>query len=1061
MILSDMAVRHRTPVFVLIYAITLFGAISYVTLPRESAPDVPTPWVLVTTVNEGVSPEDIEATITRELEKELASVKGLKEMTSTSSEGVSVVQLEFQPDVRVEDALQYVRDKVDLAKGELPMEAEEPIIQEINIAEFPVMLINVSGTVGSTKLKTISDDLADDIESVPGVLAADVLGGLEREIRIEIDPDRVKAYGLTIDELVRLIPSENVNISAGGLETEGVKFNIRVPAEFEDPEEVLGLLLTVRNGKPIYLSSVATISDTFKDRVTYSRLDGQPSLTVSVQKRTGANIVDLASQVKSLINLHRDYNPDGVNFTLTYDQSEDIAMMVSDLENNILSGLVLVVAVLLLFLGLRTSLIVAFAIPMSMLISFSVIQVMGMTLNMVVLFSLILALGMLVDNAIVIVENVYRYRTMGYGRMEAAMKGTGEVAWPVISSTATTLAAFSPMLLWGGIMGEFMKYLPMTLIITLSSSLFVALIISPTICSLFGGGGKRGPGWLARKLGPITWPIGWVRRTFMGGYRGLLRTSLRNWFVTIPLAFLVLIAIAIIYGRRNHGVEFFPEADPNMATINIRMPQGTQLDETDRIARVIEQRVNEHLANDLEHVVANIGSAGGQWGGSSSGPHVGNIQLVFKDYEDRERPSKEALEEIRGHLTDIPGAELKVEQGEEGPPTGSPVTVRIIGKDLDKLEEISRRAKDRIATVPGLINLRSDLEATKPELVFKVDRRRATLLGVDPSMIGQYLKMSLFGREVSTYREYNDEYDITIRLPMEQRQRIEDVQRLWIPNRFGSPVALSSLGHFEYAPGLGTIHRVDQKRVVTLTADNSQGRPGPEVLADAQARLADMPLEPGYRLEYAGEKEEQDKAQAFLMKAGLAAVILILIILVLQFNTMSVPLIIMTTVLLSLIGVLVGLMVWELPFGIIMTGIGVISLAGVVVNNAIVLLDYTRQLQDKGQNVLDAAVEAGATRLRPVLLTATTTILGLIPMATGVAFDFRAGELILRSETSQWWQSMAVAVIFGLGFATLLTLLFVPTMYVPIYRFLSWLGWGGLEGEEPVHEHKGRVLADY
>ena len=1180
MLLSNAALKNRTTVLVLIILIAAAGIVSYVTLPREAAPDVKIPFILVNTVQDGVSPEDIENTITKEIEPELAGLKGLKEFTSTSAEGMSLIMIEFHPDVEIEDALQRVRDKVDIAKKELPDGAEEPVVSEINIAEMPIMMINVSGPISPVRLKAIAERLEDEIESVPGVLGVDIHGALEREIRIEMDPDRVAAYGLTLTELLALIPSENVNVSAGGLETEGTKFNVRVPAEFRNPEQVDRLLLAVRDGKPIYLSDVARVRDTFKDRLSYSRLDGRPSITVAVRKRVGENVVAIAARVKAILAEFRKLAPLGVEFNVVMDHSRDIDMMVSDLENNIVTALVLVLAVLVLVMGLRTSMIVACAIPLSMLMSFAIIQALGITLNMIVLFSLILALGMLVDNAIVIVENVYRHRQMGCGRIEAATRGTAEVAWPVIASTATTLAAFSPLLFWPGMMGEFMSYLPLTVIIVLSSSLFVALIISPVICSVF------------LRAVPVRASDGadhWLVR----GYRRLLTAALAHRTMTLLLAVLVLAGVGVVFGKRMRGVELFPDIDPREAVINIRSAQGTNIRRSDALARQVERQVELHRANqqaatdNIKHVVANVGSASGNiLFGGETGPHMGNLTVIFPDFEDRKRPSADTIKEIRKGLTWIAGPEIKVEKQKEGPPTGAAVTVRIIGEDLKKLEQYSELAKELIANVPNLVNLRSDLEAARPELRFRVDRERAMLLGVNTRIVGQFLKTQIFGSEVGKFRQFNEDFDITIRLPESQRVKIEDLLRLRVPNNRGQAVPLSSLGTFTYAPGLGTIHRIDQKRVVTLTAD-VEGRLGPAVLADAQRwldplgyspliaadirdwnklctrlategrqdragparriwqrldrgsafwflgkdnkvkpliekiaggqtagkedksrilaalnkvlkdrdlyhlddfRAAALPdeanalvekldrgkltgpqlerlnrllleaglpglvaqrrrleLPPGCEIRYAGEKEEQDKAWVFLLKAFVFALLLIVGILVTQFNTLSVPLIIMTTVILSTIGVFVGLLALDLPFGIVMTGVGVISLAGIVVNNAIVLLDYTRRLQKQGMDLIAATVQAGATRLRPVLLTAATTILGLLPMVAGVGLDIHTLRFFTKSESSQWWRSMATAVIFGLAFATVLTLVVVPSLYVMLYRLAARCGFGGLE----------------
>jgi len=532
---------------------------------------------------------------------------------------------------------------------------------------------------------------------------------------------------------------------------------------------------------------------------------------------------------------------------------------------------------------------------------------------------------------------------------------------------------------------------------------------------------------------------------------------------TLALSVLLLVALSVLYLKRGSGVQFFPEPDPDRAMINIRSPQGTNIAESDRLARIVESRLQPFMveeetesddadaktkAGDLVHVVTNVGGGGMQgigFGGGGSGPHVANISLVFKDYEDRapDRSSEDAIKDIRKQLTDFTGAEIKLEKEEEGPPSGAAVTVRIVGRELPELSRLSDRVMKRIDNTPGLVNLRSDIELTRPELVFTVDRRRATLLGVNTAMVGNFLKTAVFGSNVGTYRQFNDEYYITVRLPLDRRVNIEDLFQLQVPNLQGKGVPLSSIGEFDYRGGLGTVNRVDQKRVVTVTGD-AEGQLSNAVRAEVKQRLADLELPRGYEIRYAGEEEEEEKAKAFLSKAFVIALLLIALILVAQFNSLTIPFIIMTTVVLSLVGVLSGLMICRMPFGIIMTGIGVISLAGVVVNNAIVLLDYTRQLQRRGLELLDAAVEAGKTRLRPVLLTAVTTILGLIPMATGVSYDFHTFEWVTRSSSSQWWQGMAVAVIFGLAFATILTLVVVPTLYVSIYRLAAYFGKGGL-----------------
>ncbi|MHC4533608.1 MAG: efflux RND transporter permease subunit [Planctomycetota bacterium] len=1033
MLLTDLAIKNRTTVGVLGLIIILLGGYSYLSLPREASPDIPIPHIMVHTIYEGVSPEDMETSVTMKIEKELNGIRGTKEIRSSSAEGISMIDVEFNPDVKTEVALQRVRDRVEIAKAELPLDVEEPLIQEINFAEFPIMTISISGDVSPYQFKEIADNLQDTLEAVPGVLRVKVLGALEPEIRLEFDPDRLATYNLMIPEILALIPSENVNISAGGLDTEGTKFNVRIPAELVTAEEVDHLLLTVRNGKPIYLSDVATVTDAFKDRTSLSRLNEANNVTLSVQKRIGANVIHISDYIRVVLDQAREQIPGAVKFDITFDMSNMIRNMVTDLENNILSALILVTVVLLLFLGWRPSTIVAMIIPLSMLITSFLIQMLGYTLNMVVLFSMVLVLGMLVDNAIVIVENIFRHLQLGYSRTEAAILGAREVAWPVTTSTFTTVCAFLPLMFWPGIMGDFMKYLPFTLSLGLLSSLFAGLVFNPTICSVWAGR-------VTQRKKTENW--------FVRGYRRIQRAGLENPGLTLFLAICLLVGLTILYGKIGKGTEFFPEGDPERAMIDIRAPQGTNIYETDRIARIIEERIRPYKP-DIKHVITNVGSSGGgDIIASAGGPHLASITLVFYDFAERKRPSNDIIAEIRKDIDDISGAEIKIEGEEGGPPTGAPVAVRLVGEDFKTLERLNSQIYQTIANVPNIINLRSNLESTRPELAFTVNRRVAMLLGVNTATVGNFLKMAVFGTKVGTYRQFNDEYDITVRLPLARRLNIDDLYGLHIPNVSGKAVPISSLGSFEYCGGFGTINRVDQKRVVSITAD-AEGRLSSEVLSDVQERLSMLELPPGYEIRYAGEKEFEDESRVFLGKAFAIALLLVVLVLVIQFNSLMVPLIIMTTVVLSLIGALTGLLICGLPFGIIMTGIGVISLAGVVVNNAIVLLAYTRQLQLRGMDLLSAAAEAGVTRLRPVLLTATTTIIGLIPMAIGISYDFHTFTWATKSESSQWWRNMAVVVIFGLGFATILTLVVAPSLYVMLNRLSLRLGFKGFGTVHP------------
>ncbi len=1017
MLISDVAIRQRSTVFALMFIAIVVGVYSYLTLPRESNPDITVPYVLVVTTYEGVASSDIESLVTLPIERKLKGLKNLKEIRSVSAEGSSMITVEFDPDVDIDDALQWVRDKVDQAKGDLPNDLEnDPSILEINLSEFPILMVAISGEVGETVLKGVAEELEERIEEIPGVLDVVLTGGRERQVRVEFDPDRLAAYRLSFAEILAAIKRENVNIPGGSIDIGEGKYLLRIPGEFSDPNQIDNLVMVTREGRPIYYKDVATVSFTFEDRTSYARLGGAESITLAVKKRTGENIIAVADQVFAMLEVARDMVPDGVELSVTLNQSKDIRRMVSELENNILTGLILVVVVLFLFLGLRNSLFVALAIPFSMLLSFIVIQALGMTLNMVVLFSLILALGMLVDNAIVIVENIYRHMQEGKGRVASAREAASEVGWPVISSTLTTLCAFFPMTFWPGIMGEFMKFLPITLIITLTSSLFVALVINPVICASF------------MRLRPVELNPDEDRTRVLRIYRRLLEKALDYRWSVIAGAFGLLVLISACYALLGHGVELFPDSDPNRAYVEIKAPEGTSLDSSDQLASKVEAIAR--LEPDIRFVIGEVGVAPSSEAGSESGSqsHMSKVSLEFVDRAERQESSNQVLERIRTALNDFVGAEIKVEKEKHGPPTGSPVSIEISGEHVETLDVLVAHAKGLIEDVPGLVDLKDDFSRAKPEIQVVVDREKSSLLGLSTSDISNMVKAAISGSKLGTYRYGQDEYDIVVRLPEARRKTLSDIENLLIPTPGGDPVPLSTVATIGLSTGFGSIRHLDQKRVVTLSA-NTLGRNSNEVLGDIEARLAGLDLPAGYKVAFAGEQEEQQKASAFLGKAFISAIFLISLVLITQFNSVVQTLIVMTSVILSLTGVFLGLMLTATPFGIIMTGIGVISLAGVVVNNAIVLIDYINQLRARGLDLREALVRAGIVRFRPVMLTAMTTILGLLPMAIGVSFDFKTLAWEIGGESAQWWGPMAVAVIFGLAFATILTLVVVPVLY--------------------------------
>ena len=1030
MLVTNYSIRFRTAVFVFVLVFIIGGIVSYSTLPREGSPDVTIPYIFVTAIYEGVAPSEIEHLVTIPLEKQLNNLPNVKEITSTSMEGVSSVSIEFTPAQDIDAAIQKVKDKIDMARPDLPADLDEPVVRDFNYStDFPVFSFTFSGESSIERLTRLAEVLEDRLEEISGVLQANVSGGREREIRVDVDFQRLQLYGIRANSVLGALHRENATVSGGNLERPaGDKFQVRVPGEFTSVSEIRQIVLASIQGRPVYLSDVAEVRDAFKDVSSISRVNGEPCVTVSVQKRTGENTVRIIEKVRALLD--EQSLPVGVAVTVTQDESKDIAMMIAELENNVFSGFLLVVAVLMLFMGWRNSLLVALAIPFSMLISFVVLGMVGMTLNMMVLFGLVLALGMLVDNAIVIVENVFRHHAEGLSRIEAARRGASEVAWPVITSTVTTLAAFSPLLFWPGVMGDFMSYLPKTLICTLSASLFVAIVINPAVCSVMIGRSKHGVA-----AGDTREP-----HRFVKGYMQLLRLALRHRGVVVGLTVIVMLLTVASFGLWGKGVELFPETDPRACTIQVRYPEGTGIDRPDRVLRAIEQQLQQY--EDVEYYQSTAGALSGGLTSGAAGTHVGSMLVRFVDFENRKDPSREVLGRIRDEMADFPGAEITVEEQEEGPPMGSPVSIELSGASFKVLGQLSRDVRATIRDVPGLVDVRDNFEDAKPELQFRVDRRRAALLGVDTRGVGEFIRTAVNGVEATRFRAGEDEYDITVRLPEGDRVDSSMFSRLSIASATGAMVPLSSIGAVSYAGGRGVIKRKDQRRTVTIDGNN-QDRGVDKILADVRSRIDAMDIPAGYVVSYAGDTQEMKESGAFLAKAFLLAVGLILVVLVLQFNSVSLPGIIIVSVLLSLVGVVWGLIVCRMRFGVIMTGVGVISLAGIVVNNAIVLIDCIQQRRAEGMSVVDAVVCAGRLRLRPVLLTAATTVLGLIPMAVGYSLNVRQWPpaIVAGSETSAWWAPMAVAVIFGLGVATVLTLVLVPVMYSLSESMANGLRW--------------------
>ncbi len=1072
MIVSDSAVRNRISVLVLAVIILVSGVYCYLALPRESSPDVTIPYVFVSTSYKGVSASDIETSITIPIEKKLKGLDRVKKVKSISSEGLSQINIEFIPKTDIDEVLRKVKDKVDEAMGDLPQDLEnDPAVFEVNISEMPIVTFALSGVCGISCLKEIGDDLADDIEAIPGVLEAEVTGGLEREIRIEVDPDKLAFYRIPITLFQTVVAGENENTSGGAITLGDGRFQLRVPGEFKTPDEIYNLVVSSYEGRPVYLKDLARVVDGFEEETSRSRLDGEQAVTISVKKRVGENIIFITDAIDALIARSQPAWPEGTTITKLMDQAKEIRNMVADLENNIITGLLLVVVVLFFALGIRNAVLVSLSIPFSMLLSFIVLYALGITLNMVVLFSLTLALGMLVDNAIVIVENVYRYMEQGVPRIQAAMQATGEVAWPVIGSTLTTLAAFFPMVFWPGVMGEFMSYLPITLVITLASSLFVAMVINPALAAYFmrikqdpTQAGNVPGGFQGSVAGEQPVQIrGWLLKS----YTRLLKMALKRRITVLLVSFGVLVLLIqgwLLGVGLEKPVEFFPSIDPNSAYINFKLPEGADLEYIDRIVKTAEMAavgalkgedlhaprmetysqalaLKPHTTADgrefegpgdlgnVEHIYAKVVElAGGGFGFENNQPN--HIGLQFLELVERKRSSAETLEEIRRRMAPLAGAQITVSEQEEGPPTGLPINIEISGDDFKTLGQLAKQVREIVSQVPFVEDLEDDYVAGLPSIRVAIDRQKAALFGLSTNAIGFALKTAYNGLDVSTFREQDEDYDITVKLAEQDRNVTDVLRQLMLPTPGGQLVPLTTIAKIEYTGSIGDISRINYERTVTVRASVDEEKiPGAVARAQAEKLLADFPLPAGYRLEFTGEFESQKEAQEFLSKAFLIAVFLIFLILVTLFNSVAQPLIIMTSVVLSLGGAFLGLLLIRSPFGIIMSGVGVISLAGVVVNNAIVLIDYTNKLRQGGMALNDAVIAAGATRLRPVLLTAVTTVLGLLPMVTGVSYDFHVMAISWISESTQWWRNMAIVVIFGLMVATFLTLVVVPSLY--------------------------------
>lgn len=1107
--LTTLALKNKSTAFMLTLFLAAFGWISYQSMPKELFPDIVMPYVMVQTVYPGNPPIDIENLISRPIEKELESIKGIKNLTSTSAQDASMVFVEFNSNIKIDDALQDVKDAVDKVKSDLPNDLpRDPLVTDIDFSEFPIININLSGDYSIDELKDFAETLEDEIESISEISKVQIQGVNEREIKINVDQMKLEAFNMNFGNIEGAIAQENISISGGDINVDGTTRSIRTVGEFKSMDEIRNIIVKHEKGNIVYLKDVAEVVDGYEDATSYARLDKHPVVSLQVVKKGGENLLSATAKIEEVLKRVKDENilPSDLKITTTNDQSENVKKQLTNLENSMIMSVILVVLVLFFFLGTRNALFVGIAIPLSMFMSFIILDGIGFRVNMIVLFALILALGMLVDNAIVVVENIYRYIDSGYSKMESAKQAVGEIAIPIIASTATTLAAFFPLAFWHSIMGEFMKYLPITLIVVLTSSLFVALVLIPVFSAtyikkgaqsepprkkvalrvaavlaifstLFFVLGKNALGNLSllgliitlsnlyffNRLGK------WFQSVFLvkleNLYDRILRFALRKRNPSLIFGgtiLLLFLTIGFMIARKPK-VEFFPSSDPLYINVLAELPIGTDIDVTDRLMTEMDDYVTtilEPYQSIIKSVLTNVGSGAilpnKLSGGESNTPNKGLITVTFLDYQERNGINTADIMKMMSDslIGKYPGVLLTIEKNKFGPPTGSPINIEVSGKDYDKLIETSDSIQNIIesANIAGIEGIKMDLQLGKPEMIVTIDRDKARRFGLSTAQIASTIRTALFGKEVSDYKEGEDEYPILLRMMDKYRNNISSLmnQKITFRNTRGVllQVPISSVADFSYSTTYGSVRRKDVKRVITLYSNVIEGYNANEINDELKSLLKGFDV-PGYEYKFTGEQQDMAESMEFLSRAMLIAVALIAIILVTQFNSVIKPLIIIFSIILSTIGVFGGIATFKMNFIVVMSGIGIVSLAGIVVNNAIVLIDYIELLRLRkkeelglGENdrlPLDVATECivlgGKTRLRPVLLTAITTVLGLIPMAIGLNIDFESlltsfdPKISIGGDMTAMWAPISWTIIFGLSFATFLTLVVVPVMF--------------------------------
>jgi multidrug efflux pump subunit AcrB len=1092
---SSWAIKNRVATTVITIILAIMGIQAYQNLPKENFPDISLPNIYVSVIYPGTSPKDMENLIVRPIEKECKSIAGVKKVKSNSLQDYCNVIVEFNSDINIESAKQKVKDAVDRAKSDLPKDLKnDPEVNDINFADLPVMQVNISGDYDLNKLKKFADEAKDHIESLKEIKKVEIIGALEREIQINVDMLKMQSAGLTMGDIARAVQSENLTIPGGTVNMEGVRRSLNVRGEFANATELGNMVIKSIHGSPVYLKNIADVVDSYKEQESFARLDKKNVITLNIIKRKGENLIEASEKIVALMdNFKKESWPNDVIVTLTGDQSEQTRMTLHDLINTIIIGFILVFIVLMFFMGTTNAFFVAMSVPLSMCLAFIVMPAIGFTLNMIVLFSFLLALGIVVDDAIVVIENTHRLFANGKRSItEAAKMAAGEVFLPVLSGTLTTLAPFVPLLFWKGVIGKFMFFLPVTLIVTLTASLLVAYLINPVFAVTFmkphseesdkKNSAKNfkmsmillgaaiiigylidfGTGNFAvlamliyllnhfylkkiiKRFQEVSWP------RFQEKYKKLLVWCLHRPVAMMWSVFGVFVLSIALLIARNGGVSFFPMADPNFVYVYTNLPVGTDQNYTDSITKIVEERVYKAIEwpNPLvKSVITNVtvGVTDPQDEDQGSYPNKSKVSVAFVEYGKRNgQSSAQYLDKIRQSIKGIPGAEISVAQEQGGPPVGKPVNIEIKGDNYEDLVNTSKSLKRMLDSlkIDGVEELRSDLQDQKPQIVFDIDRERANREGISTYSIGNEIFLGVLGTDISKYRDQNDDYNIVIKYKDEQRYNVDLLRNLKILYRDMSMggairnVPLSSFADVKYSDTYGLIKRKNQKRIVTVSSNVLSGYNENAVVQDVKKAFSNFRTPEGVTVEMTGSQEEQAETSAFLGWAMGTALLLIILILVMQFNSVSKPLIILIEILFSIIGVFLGFSIFKMEFSIVMSGVGIIALAGIVVRNGILLVEFTELLREKGVPVFDAIVEAGKVRMTPVILTASATILGLIPLAVGLNIDFSKlfsefnPHIYFGGDNTAFWGPLSWTMIFGLSFATFLTLIMVPVMYL-------------------------------